>query len=136
MPEKHESSSEGTLASDDGGPLTAQASASTPSLAQGSRPVRAELVRCLPHHGAQFVAAETQRFGGPAAGLGHQLGVGLGERRLGERDERGRHARQHEVRMHESSPKLSEYAISGCVAGAEGPLLKSPAGQWVGLLRR
>jgi hypothetical protein len=48
MPGKRESSTEGTLASDDGGPLTAQASTSTPPLVLGSRPMRSMLVRWLP----------------------------------------------------------------------------------------
>ena len=38
--------------------------------ASSFRPVRSMLVRCLPHHGAQFVAAEAQLLAGPAAGHG------------------------------------------------------------------
>jgi hypothetical protein len=49
MPGKHESSTESSLASDDGGPLKAQATTSSPSLVLGSRPVRSMLVRCLPN---------------------------------------------------------------------------------------
>jgi len=48
MQGKHEASTEGNIASDDGGPLTAQASTSTPPLVLGSRPMRSMLVRWLP----------------------------------------------------------------------------------------
>lgn len=50
----------------------------------------------LANHGTDLVAVEAKSGGGATAGLGHQLGIGLGERFLGERSEgRGHGAVEH-----------------------------------------